>query len=181
MNSITSQKSHNFEIKNRLNEITVYYTQELEQAYEFLRDSKDYLEFKKIKNNISAETYLIRMRTLMNMALVYIYSVYEAFTRAFFAEVVHHDLGLNRDQFNAHYHRFHDLNKRLMQERYHIRLPHRMYIVIKQLRNARNDIVHLGKKAEPVFENVEYCLSTTVEYFRFIENEIFFKIQLIRP
>lgn len=49
MNSISHYKSRKFEVMRELHEIASNYTQELEQTFEFLRDSKDYLEFKKIK------------------------------------------------------------------------------------------------------------------------------------
>lgn len=109
----------------------------------------------------------------MNMAFIYFYSVYEAFTRTFFARVMDCDEGMSIEQFNAEFHKFHELRKRVIKEKYQIYLPKQVFRILRLLQNDRNDIVHLGKNAKPESENIEYCFRIIADYFEFIEKEIF--------
>ncbi len=176
MNSISHYKSRNLEVLRELHEITFNYTKEMEETFEFLRDSKDYLEFKKIKKDIGESTYSVRMKSLMNMALTYFYSVYEAFTRTFFAKVMHYDEGMSIEYFNSEFHKLHELRKRVIKKKYQIRLPNHIFRVLRLFQTDRNDIVHLGKKAKPEFENIEYFFRVIAEYFEYIEKEIFSRL-----
>jgi len=162
-------------MRSKLHEITFNYTQEMEQTFEFLRDSKDYLEFKKIKKDIDDSIYSVRMKSLMNMAIIYFYSIYEAFTRTFFAKVMNYE-GMSVEQFSLEFHKFHELRKKIIKEKYHIYYPKHVFRILRLLQNDRNDIVHLGKKAKPEFENIEYCFRIIVEYFLYIKKEIFSRL-----
>ena len=177
MNSVSHHKPSSYEVKRQLHTITYSYTQELEQIMELLRDARDYLEHKKIKEIIDENSYLIRMRGLVGMALVYFYSKLEGFTRSFFAQVLHYEIGMTREQFNVEFHKFHDLRKKIIQERYHIRFPKRSYELITLLRKERNDMVHLDRKVKPVFENIELCARGLLEYFQIIKQEIFSRLR----
>lgn len=177
MNSLLHYKSGNYEVKRQLHAITYRYTQELGQIMELLRDTRDYLEHKKIKEIIDENSYLIRVRGLVGMALVYFYSKLEGFTRSFFAQVLYHETGMTREQFNVKFHKFHDLRKKVIQERYHIRFPKRIYDLITLLRKERNDMVHLDRKAKPVFENIELCARKIFEYFQIIEQKVFSRLR----
>ena len=39
------------------------------------------------------------------------------------------------------------------------------------------DIVHLGKKAKPEFENIEFCFKIIMDYFLFIKKEVFSRLK----
>ncbi len=137
MNSISHNKLSNFEVmRSKLHEITFNYTKEMEETFEFLRDSKDYLEFKKIKKDIDD-------------------------TRTFLAKVMNYE-GMSVEQFSLEFHKFHELRKKIIREKYHICYLKHVFRILRLLQNDRNDIVHLGKKAKPEFENIEYCFRIIV-------------------
>jgi len=176
MNSISHYKSRNLEVmRSKLHEITLNYTQEMEQTFEFLKDSKDYLEFKKIRKDIDDSTYSVRMKSLMNMAIIYFYSIYEAFTRTFFAKVLNYDLGMSVEEFNSEFHSAHEILKKVVKEKYQIYLPNRIFNVIRELQVARNNIVHFCKKAKTEFEIIENCFRRIVESFLNIEKKMCLK------
>jgi hypothetical protein len=83
-----------------------------------------------------------------------------------------YDTGMSRDRFKAHFHRFHDLRKEVIQDRYQIYVPNQMHLFIKQLNLDHNNIVHAGREAKPIFENIELCCKLIIEYFIYIEKEI---------
>lgn len=172
MKNISHYKSRYLEIMRELHEITFNYTQEMEQTFEFLRVSKDYLEFKKIKKDIDDSTYSVRMKSLMNMALIYFYSAYEAFTRTFFAKVLNYDVGMSIEEFSSQFHSFHEILQKVVKEKYQIYLPNRIFKVLRELQVARNNIVHLGKKAKTEFEIIENCFKAIIESFLYIEKRI---------
>ena len=67
---------------------------------------------------IDENTYLIRLKSLINMSLVYFSSLYEGFTRIFFQTLTFFDFGTDKDEFDKQYPRFHDIIEILMKGRY---------------------------------------------------------------
>ncbi|MFX1392581.1 MAG: hypothetical protein ACFFAH_03310 [Promethearchaeota archaeon] len=175
--NISSIKLRRIQWKELL-KITVQYKQGIQQAFEFLKDSKDFLEFKRMKKSIDEEIYLGRLKSLINMAAVYFYSLHEGFTRDFFKEVISYDGGMSGSKFDEKYDRFHDIIV-LMRRRYHIRLPKEIFDIIDKLRMARNSIVHGMRDARPEFKIIELCYETIMNYFDFVQFEMSRKLHLV--
>jgi len=157
---------------NMLRDIIYYYKQELTQTFQFLKDSKDFLEYKKMAKKISAEVYTVRFSSLMNMALVYFYALYEGFNRTFFEKLLRHDTSISHREFKRRYPEFYDIKHKVIRGIYHIRISQEIFDVIDILRRARNGIVHLGKKCKQDFEIVDICYEAIVKYYELIEKEV---------
>ena len=85
------------------------YRETVSHTFEFLKDSKDFLEYKRMGRKIDENTYLVRLKSLINMSLVYFYSLYEGFTRLYFQTLTFFDFGTDKDEFDKQYSRFHDI------------------------------------------------------------------------
>ncbi len=127
LNSITEQ------IRHILVEIVSKYKEIMFQTLELLKDSKDFLEFKKLNSKISQSIYERRLKNLVNMALIYFYSLYEGFTREFFITVEIHGSHITPQEFKKIYPRFHDIIDKLIKDKYSIYLPHQIFKIIKLL------------------------------------------------
>lgn len=121
---------------------------------------------------IDDNTYLVRLKSLINMSLVYFYSLYEGFTRTYFKALTFLDFGPDKDEFDKHYTRFHDIIENLMKGLYKIFLPDNIFAIIMKLREARNKIAHGEKSAKSDFAIVEICYQALMDYFQFMEKEI---------
>jgi len=153
-------------------QIMTQYRREMNQTFEFLKDSKDYLEYKRMAKKISGTIYLVRFSSLMNMAVVYFYSLYEAFTRNFFGALLLRDKNISYQEYKIRYPRFHDVLEKVVRGIYDIFLPKHIYETINHLRIARNQIIHLGKNAKPSFDIIEKCYDSITEYFEFLDKKI---------
>jgi hypothetical protein len=157
-------------------QIMLQYRREMNQTFEFLKDSKDYLEYKRMAKKIGGTIYLVRFSSLINIAVVYLYSLYEAFTWNFFGALLLQDKNISYQEFKVRYPRFHDVLEKVVRGIYNIFLPKHIYETINHLRIARNQIIHLGKKAKPSFEIIEKCYDSITEYFEFIDKKILYQV-----
>ncbi|TFG30027.1 MAG: hypothetical protein EU532_01735 [Promethearchaeota archaeon] len=169
---IKSQKVVNSKDIYNPRQIMTRYIQEMSQTFEFLKDSKDYLEYKRMAKKISGTIYLVRFSSLMNMAVVYFYSLYEAFTRNFFGALLLRDNNISYQEYKIRYPRFHDVLEKVVRGIYDIFLPKHIYETINHLRIARNQIIHLGKNAKPSFDIIETCYDSLTEYFEFLDKKM---------
>jgi len=167
-----SIKNKAYQFREETHQIISDYKEILYQSVSFLRDSKNWLEFKKLKEIINDDVYYMRLKSLINMALVYFYSLYEGFTRAYFKNLTLNDFGLKESEFNRKFSAFHDIVKNLMKDIYKIHIPKNIFSNLKMLRDARHRIAHGVKNAKSDFAIVEICYQTLLEYFRYMENRI---------
>ena len=161
-------KTHQFRIET--NQLISEYKEIISHTYEFLKDSKDWLEYKRVKRKVDGDIYSIKLKSLINMALVYFYSLYEGFTTRFFKKLTMNDFEIDEAQFKKQYPRFHDIVEKLMKRVYKFYIPKRMYSVIMLLREARHNIAHGEKNAKSEFGIIEICYHTLLEYFHYVEN-----------
>ncbi|UCC20833.1 MAG: hypothetical protein JSV62_06015 [Promethearchaeota archaeon] len=146
------------------------YTEVVNHTFAFLRDSKGYLEYKRQQNEIDDKIYNMRLKSLINMTLVYFYSLYEGFTRAYFKKLVMIDFDITEDKFDKQYSNFHDIIEKLMRGTYKIRLPQKTYSTLMKLREARHNIAHGKKNAKSDFAIVGLCFQTLLDYFQYMES-----------
>ena len=112
------------------------------------------------------------------MALVYLYSLYEGIIRIFFRKVAYHDLKIPEHEFNEQYRKFQKIIN-LMKSQYGIYLDDDVFGVIMKLKKARHNIAHGVGVAKPEFEIIVLCHQVILEYFDFIEEQMFRKLKLI--
>ncbi|MFX0035166.1 MAG: hypothetical protein ACFE9I_05950 [Candidatus Hermodarchaeota archaeon] len=158
-------------IEEKALQISEYY-EIIIHTFEFLKDSKDWLEYKKMNKKVNEESYNIRLKSLINMALVYFYSLYEGFTREFFKKLTMNDLKITKSEFDSRYQSFHDIIEKLMKDLYKIHIPDNVFSVIMKLRIARHNIAHGEKDAKSDFDIVKICFQALFEYFQYMENNI---------
>ena len=126
-------KTKNFQFREDTFRFISDYRETVSHTFEFLNDSKDFLEYKKGSRKIDENSYLVRLKSLINMSLVYFYSLYEGFTRIFFQTLTFFDFGIDKDEFDKRYSRFHDIIENLMKGRYKIFLPDNIFTIIMKL------------------------------------------------
>ena len=165
------------ELWSEIQEITVLHKQTAEHTVKLLKDSKDFLEFKR-KKGLGEDFYLKRLKILINMGIIYYYGLYEGFTRFFFRKVAVYDLDIPEDQFKNSFPRLHDIIK-LMKARYKIYLDGEIFNVIMNLKEARHNIAHGVGNAKPEFEIILVCHQKILQYFDFIEYKMARNLNLI--
>ncbi len=165
--SIKHQKS---QFTKETGQIVSEYKEVIYHTFEFLKDSKDWLEYKKMRRKFNDDIYNIKLKSLINMSLVYFYSLYEGFTRAYLKKLAMNDLGITESEFNRRYPSFHDIIEKLMKRLYKIHIPNNIFSNIMKLRIARHKIAHGEKSARAEFIIVEICYQTLLEYFQYMEN-----------
>jgi len=157
-----------------LHEIKLRYQTVVEETFEVLKVSKDFIEFQKRKGSYNEKIYSIRLKSLINMASVYFIALFEGFTRSFIKKIVYIEYGIEKKQFDQRYFKFNDILNNILREKFHINLnkQFKKWDVIKELRNARNQVVHNGKNMIPDFQIVKICFEALIAYFNFIESQI---------
>ena len=182
--SIEREKS-NKELQNihkykELHDIKIRYQTIVSETFEVLKVSKDFIEFQKKKGCYDDEIYTIRLKSLNNMAGVYFMALFEGYTRTFFKEVVNIKYGIEKKQFDKWYFKINDILNEILRDKFHINLNRqfKQWNIIKELRNARNQVVHNGKNILPKFEIIETCFEALIAYFNFIESRVFKAFQI---
>jgi hypothetical protein len=153
---------------NELHEIVIHHKQTAEHTLKLLKDTKDYLEFQR-NNGLSEPYYMERLKILINMGIVYYYSLYEGFTRFFFRKVAVYDLEIPEENFEDWYPEFKHII-RLIKTRYHIYLKKDMFQIIMKLRDARHNIAHGKGNAKSEFEILVICHQELMQYFELIHH-----------
>ena len=158
----------NKHLRVELVQIALEYKEIMAQTIGLLKDSYYLLGWKRDHEYISSTDYERRLKNHVNMALIYIYSLYEGFTTKFFMSIELATSSISKKEFKERYPRFHDIVDKLMKEKYNIYLPSDIFKVVKLLREARNSIAHGEKEALPDIGIIELCSTTVGKYFNYL-------------
>ncbi len=157
---------------SKVNEITDQYVERITHAYNIIKNSADFLDYKKKNGTIDNKTHTTRLKCLVNMTIVYFYSLYEGFTRKVFRYVAAVKFRINEKEFNDDYHKPRDLFVKFVRKQCGIRIPDDMFEYIMIIKNGRNDIVHEGQDARAEFKVIRRSYRLFIHYFNFIRDRI---------
>lgn len=157
---------------SKVYEITEQYIEIITHAYNIIKNSADFLDYKKKNGTIDNKTHTIRFKCLINMTIVYFYSLYEGFTRKVFRYVAAVKFSISEKDFKKDYHKPGDLFVKFVRRRCGIRIPKDMFDSIILIKDGRNDIVHEGQNARAEFKVIESSYRLFIYYFNFIRDKI---------
>lgn len=150
------------------------YIERISHTFKVIEDSKVFLKFERKEGRIDNETYTMRLKCVINMAIVYFYSLYEGYTWKVFKKVALIDLGMSEGDFKKEYPEFKDLKRKLIKKKF--RIPKYIYESIETVRKGRNKIVHDGGEARAEFEVIKNSYHIFIDYFKYINDKILNKL-----
>jgi len=164
---------------DQLHEITLQYKNMMNETFEMIKYSKDLIMFQYAKGDTEEDKLIFRTKSLFNMASVYLYALFEGFTRNFFKRVAYLQNGITEVHFDRVYFKFNVILRNILNEKYKINLNKQFHqwSIIKDLQFARNEVVHYGRNIRQDFKIIKSCYKAILGYFVFIESKIFKSLQ----